>query len=69
MVEIELKSLKSQLTHILFNALNVIRALVDENPAKSKVAINQLSSMLRNSLAIDKKGLTDFEDEMKTVED
>jgi two-component system, LytTR family, sensor kinase len=69
-IEIELNNLKSQLNpHFIFNALNSIRALVDENPGKSKQAINQLSNILRNSLATDKKGLTNFEDEFKTVQD
>jgi len=68
--EIELSNLKSQLNpHFIFNALNSIRALVDENPAKSKQAINQLSSILRNSLVTEKRGLTSFEDEMKVVRD
>jgi LytS/YehU family sensor histidine kinase len=49
--------------------MNSIRALVDENPSKSKEAINQLSNILRNSLASDKKGLTKFEDELKIVKD
>ncbi len=70
MVQIELNNLKSQLNpHFIFNALNSIRALVDENPLKSKQAINQLSNILRNSLATDKKGLTKFEDELKIVKD
>jgi two-component system, LytTR family, sensor kinase len=70
MIEIELNNLKSQLNpHFIFNALNSIRALVDENPSKSKQAINQLSNILRNSLASDKKGLTKFEDELKIVKD
>lgn len=70
MIEIELKNLKSQLNpHFIFNALNSIRALVDENPSKSKQAINQLSNILRNSLATDKKGLTKFDDELKIVKD
>lgn len=70
MVEIELNNLKSQLNpHFIFNALNSIRALVDENPSKSKQAINQLSNILRSSLASDKKGLTKFEDELKIVKD
>lgn len=68
--EIELNNLKSQLNpHFIFNALNSIRALVDENPAKSKLAINQLSNILRNSLTSDKRGLTKFEDELKIVKD
>jgi two-component system LytT family sensor kinase len=70
MIEIELNNLKSQLNpHFIFNALNSIRALVDENPSKSKQAINQLSNILRSSLASDKKGLTKFDDEMKIVRD
>jgi two-component system, LytTR family, sensor kinase len=68
--EIELNNLKSQLNpHFIFNALNSIRALVDENPQKSKQAINQLSNILRNSLTTEKRGLTKFDDEMKMVKD
>jgi two-component system, LytTR family, sensor kinase len=68
--EIELNNLKSQLNpHFIFNALNSIRALVDENPSKSKQAINQLSNILRNSLSTGKRGLTKFEDELKIVKD
>jgi two-component system LytT family sensor kinase len=68
--EIELKNLKSQLNpHFIFNALNSIRALVDENPRGAKLAINQLSSLLRNSLVTEKKGLTSFEEELKLVKD
>ncbi|HNP96300.1 MAG TPA: histidine kinase [Cyclobacteriaceae bacterium] len=68
--EIELNNLKSQLNpHFIFNALNSIRALVDENPAKSKQAINQLSSILRNSLVTEKRELTRFQDELKVVKD
>ena len=70
MVQIELNNLKSQLNpHFIFNALNSIRALVDENPVKSKQAINQLSNILRRSLASDKKGLTKFDEELKIVKD
>ena len=68
--EIELNNLKSQLNpHFIFNALNSIRALVDENPGKSKEAINQLSNILRNSLTTGKRGLTKFDDELKIVKD
>jgi len=68
--EIELNNLKSQLNpHFIFNALNSIRALVDENPSKSKDAITQLSSILRSSLVINRNKLTRFEDELRTVQD
>ena len=44
--EIELNNLKSQLNpHFIFNALNSIRALVNEDPLKSKKAITQLSNI------------------------
>lgn len=70
MIEIELNNLKNQLNpHFIFNALNSIRALVDENPGKSKQAINHLSNILRNSLTFEKKGLTKFDDELKIVKD
>jgi sensor histidine kinase YesM len=68
--EIELNKLKSQLNpHFIFNALNSIRALVDEDPRKSKRAITQLSNILRNSLIMNKRKLIDFRDEMNTVKD
>lgn len=70
MIEIELNNLRSQLNpHFIFNALNSIRALVDENPKKAKQAINQMASILRSSLTPDKQGLTKFEAELKVVKD
>lgn len=69
-IEIELKNLRSQLNpHFIFNALNSIKALIDENPGQSRKAINQLANILRNSLISDKKRLTKFEDEFKIVKD
>ncbi len=68
--EIELNNLKSQLNpHFIFNALNSIRALVDENPQKSKESITQLSHILRNSLNSDRQKLVPFSEEMRTVKD
>ncbi|ADR22527.1 histidine kinase [Marivirga tractuosa] len=70
MNEIELNNLKSQLNpHFIFNALNSVRALVDEDPAKAKNSITQLSNILRNSLILDKKRLINFNDELNTVID
>jgi two-component system, LytTR family, sensor kinase len=49
--ESELSSLRNQINpHFLFNSLNSIRALVDENPAKAKEAVTLLSSILRATL-------------------
>lgn len=68
--EVELTNLKSQLNpHFIFNALNSIRALVDENPKKSKEAITQLSHILRNSLNSDREKLVPISEELKTVRD
>ncbi len=68
--EIELNKLKSQLNpHFMFNAMNSIRALVDENPNKSKDAITQLSNILRNTLQMGKNKVIPFEEEMKIVND
>jgi len=68
--EVELNKLKSQLNpHFIFNALNSIRALVDENPSKSKEAITLLSSILRSSLVMNKNKLTDFDEELQAVTD
>jgi len=68
--EIELNKLKSQLNpHFMFNAMNSIRALVDENPGKSKDAITQLSNILRNTLQMGKNKVIPFEEEMRIVND
>lgn len=68
--EIELNKLKSQLNpHFIFNSMNSIRALVDEEPILAKDAITQLSNVLRNSLLMGKKKLIPLSDEMKLVDD
>jgi len=68
--EMQLNQLKSQLNpHFIFNALNSMRALVDENPSKAKIAITQLSNILRKSLIMDKLRVVDFNEELSTVKD
>lgn len=68
--EIELNKLKSQLNpHFMFNAMNSIRALVDENPNKSKDAITQLSNILRNTLQMGKNKVIPFDEEYKILND
>lgn len=68
--EIELNKLKSQLNpHFMFNAMNSIRALVDENPNKSKEAITQLSNILRNTLQMGKNKVIPFDEELKLIKD
>ena len=70
MNEMKLNQLKAQINpHFIFNALNSIRALVDEEPSKSKTAINHLSNILRSSLVLDKKKLTSLKEELATTKD
>ncbi|MCA1752623.1 MAG: sensor histidine kinase [Flavobacteriales bacterium] len=58
MNEVELGNLRSQLNpHFMFNALNSIRALVDENPDQAKVSITQMSRILRSSLLAGRRNL------------
>jgi two-component system LytT family sensor kinase len=68
--EIELNKLKSQLNpHFMFNSMNSIRALVDENPPKAKEAVTQLANILRNTLMMGRSKLVPFEDELKVLQD
>lgn len=68
--ESELKSLKAQLNpHFIFNCMNSIRALIDENPMKAKTAVTQLSNILRNTLLMDKSKVIALKDEIALVKD
>jgi sensor histidine kinase YesM len=68
--EIQLNKLKSQLNpHFIFNGLNSIRALIDEDPGKAKQAVTQLSNILRNTLGMNEKKLINFTDELRTIKD
>lgn len=68
--EVELNKLKSQLNpHFMFNSMNSIRALVDEDPKKAKVAITQLSNILRNTLMMHKNKYINIEEELALVKD
>jgi len=49
--------------------MNSIRALVDEDPAKAKIAITQLSNILRNTLLMDKGKEILLKDEINLVKD
>ncbi len=68
--ESELSNLKNQLNpHFMFNAMNSIRALVDEDPILAKNSITQLSNLLRNTLQQGKKRLITVTDEVMIVND
>lgn len=68
--ELELKTIKSQLNpHFIFNALNSIRALVDENPQRARTAITELSNILRSSMQVEKAETVSLENELNIVKD
>jgi two-component system, LytTR family, sensor kinase len=70
MKEFELNKLKSQLNpHFVFNALNSIRSLIEEDPSKAKLSITQLSNILRSSLISDRNKIIPFSEELKTIND
>jgi sensor histidine kinase YesM len=64
----ELKTLKSQLNpHFMFNAMNSIRALIEEDREAAKAALTKLSNILRYSLQMEKMESVSLEEEMETV--
>ncbi len=68
--ETELNNLKAQLNpHFMFNSLNSIRALIDEEPPKAKKAVTQLSNILRNTLLMSKNKEITLKDELVLVKD
>lgn len=68
--EIQLNKFKSQLNpHFIFNSMNGIRALIDEDTQKAKEGITQLSNILRHTLTIEKRSLIPLDEELKLVED
>lgn len=68
--ELELKTIKSHINpHFIFNALNSIRALIDENPIRARDAITELSNILRSSMQAEKLEVVPFEKELNIVKD
>jgi hypothetical protein len=68
--EAELRALKSQINpHFIFNSLNSLRALIDENPARARQAVTQLANLLRYSLQSAQSETVAFEDELRVVND
>lgn len=66
--ELELKTIKAHINpHFIFNALNSIRALIDENPERARTAVTELSQLLRSSMSADKYELVPLEQELNLV--
>jgi hypothetical protein len=68
--EAELRALKSQVNpHFLFNSLNSLRALIDEDAPRAREAVTRLANMLRYSLQSGQQETVSFEEEIRIVED
>lgn len=68
--DFELKTLKAQLNpHFMFNAMNSIRALIEEDPQNAKDAITKLSNLMRYTLKIERTETVPLADELRTIQD
>jgi LytS/YehU family sensor histidine kinase len=68
--ELELQTIKAHINpHFIFNSLNSIRALVDENPIRARAAVTELSNILRSSMHTEKMETVTFEKELSIVKD
>lgn len=68
--ESELRALKSQINpHFIFNSLNSLRALIDEDPRRARQAVTQLAHLLRYSLQSGQLETVPFESELAVVND
>jgi sensor histidine kinase YesM len=68
--DFELKTLKAQLNpHFMFNAMNSIRALIEEDPQNAKDAITKLSNLMRYTLKIERTETVSLAEELKTIQD
>jgi LytS/YehU family sensor histidine kinase len=68
--QMELKTLKAHLNpHFIFNSLNSIRALIDLDPARARLAITELSNLLRGSLQIEQGPLAPLQQELDIIRD
>jgi sensor histidine kinase YesM len=68
--EAELRALKSQVNpHFLFNSLNSLRALIDEDAPRAREAVTRLANILRYSLQSGQLETVLLKDELRAVED
>ena len=68
--EAELRALKSQVNpHFLFNSLNSLRALIDEDAPRARESVTRLANMLRYSLQSGQLETVTLEEELRIVED
>jgi LytS/YehU family sensor histidine kinase len=66
----ELRLLKSQLNpHFLFNALNGLRSLIADEPARAREAVTHLARTLRYTFAASDQDFVSLERELEMVDD
>jgi len=67
---LELQVLRAQINpHFLFNALNNLRALINEDPARAREMLSRLSNTLRHTLQHSAKERVPLADELAVVRD
>lgn len=67
---LELQVLRAQINpHFLFNALNNLRALINEDPARAREMLSRLSNTLRHTLQHSAKERVPLGDELAVVRD
>ncbi len=68
--EAELRALKSQVNpHFIFNSLNSLRALIEEDPARARGAVTRLAGLLRYALQSGQLETVPLEDELHIIND
>jgi len=68
--ELELQVLRAQINpHFLFNALNNLRALINEDPTRAREMLSRLSNTLRHTLQHSAKERVPLADELAVVRD
>jgi len=68
-VLVQLNSLKNQLNpHFLFNSLNTLSWLINDDKAKSQRYLQKLSQVLRFTLTIQEQSLVSLKEEMELVD-
>lgn len=66
----QFRALRSQLNpHFLFNCLNSLRELIDEDPVRAKQVIDLLAALLRYTLRADRVETVSLKEELAAVED
>jgi two-component sensor histidine kinase len=67
---LELEVLRGQMNpHFIFNALNNLRALINQDPARARDAVSQLAGMLRRTLVAGSRERVSLADELALVRD